>query len=62
VVDEEDVVEGAGRDATLIVNEDELLGEDEDIEEWGWFRKPPFRNKSFAGSIGGVSIRSEAFL
>jgi hypothetical protein len=41
--------EGAGRD--VIENE----------EGWGWFKKP-FGNASFCGSVGGVSIKSEAFL
>jgi hypothetical protein len=48
---DEDVVEGAGRD----------VGTNEDEEEWGWFRKP-FGHASFSGSVGCVSIRSEAFL
>jgi len=33
----------------------------EDEEEWGWFKKP-FGSATFSGSVGGVSIRSEAFL
>jgi len=51
VLDEEDHDdEGAGRDVLM-----------DDTEEWGWFRKP-FARASFCGSVGGVSIRSEAFL
>jgi hypothetical protein len=47
---DEDNDEGAGRDILM-----------DDIEEWGWFRAP-FGKASFCGSVGGVSIRSEAFL
>jgi hypothetical protein len=54
VLDEEeeddDDDEGAGRDILM-----------DDIEEWGWFGKP-FASAKFCGSVGGVSIRSEAFL
>lgn len=58
VIDEEllvEVDEEAGRDAN-----DSLM---EDLEEWAWFRKP-FGARSFTGtgSVGGASIRSEAFI
>lgn len=43
--------EGAGRDALVM---------DDEVEEWAWFRKPV--SASFAGSLGGASIRSEAFI
>lgn len=61
VIDEEtllvDVDEGAGRDAT----NDSLM---DDIEEWAWFRKPFFAGSftNGTGSVGGASIRSEAFI
>lgn len=48
------VDEGAGRDAN-----DSLM---DDIEEWAWFRKPFGASFNGTGSVGGASIRSEAFI
>lgn len=57
VIDEEllvEVDEEAGRDAN-----DSLM---EDLEEWAWFRKPFGASFNGTGSVGGASIRSEAFI
>lgn len=59
VIDEEllfvdPINEGADRDAN-----DSLM---DVIGEWAWFRKPFGASFNGTGSVGGASIRSEAFI